>query len=220
MASRKRQEASRRLAQQSLLGVLRIVYPEPLVELRDGPAEPVVTSSSQAEVPLPRSRARQTAIREARRRVKALAPLAETPPVVAFDFDAWANRWRLRALRDVAPYLRSYWQNRPKAGARFAAIPRVVPLTPRRRIAVEINSDRDTKAAFLARAEAFYEQQLKALPIVPAHRRRELRQHAEWYVRKHVQGWTVNRIAVDEATAGTDTIRKGIATFTRLLDGK
>jgi hypothetical protein len=35
-----------------------------------------------------------------------------------------------------------------------------------------------------------------------------------------VQGWTVNRIAVDEATAGTDTIRKGIATFTRLLDGK
>ena len=95
----------------------------------------------------------------------------------------------------------------------------MVPLKLQRRITVEIDADRDTKAAFLARAEAFYEQQVKALSVVPHHRRRELRQHAEWYVRKHVQGWTFNQIA-DDVVTGTDMIRKGITTFARLLEQK
>jgi len=173
---------------------------------------------------------RQEAIRreenrhEAIRRVQALTPVADTPPELAFDFDAWADRWHLHALRDLAPYLRRHWQNRPAAGARFESIPRVV--RERRitlRITAKLDPDRETKDSFLApiiaQAEAFYDKHAKALPVAPHHRRRQLQQHAEWYVRKHVQGWTFNRIA-DDVVTGTDTIRKGIATFARLLDRK
>lgn len=222
-----RQEASRRAAQHALLAALRQVYPDPLVELRDRPAEPVSVSSQPPDEQPARSKDRQQAIRRARRRVQALPPIADEPDV-AFDFDAWADRWHLYALRDVAPYLRRYWQKQPAAGARFAPVPRVVST---RRIALRITTvldpDRDTKAAFLApilaRAEEFYDKQVKALSVVPHHRRRQLRQHAEWYLLRHVQSWTFNQIAA--ATFGkdggnTDTVRKGIAAFARLLERK
>lgn len=239
-----RQEASRRAAQHALLAALRQVYPDPLLELRDRPAEPVPVSAPPTDEQPARSRERQEAIDRAIRRVQELAPGPDTPSDSGFDFDAWADRWHLHALRDLAPYLRRHWQKRPAAGARFEVIPRVIP---QRRITLRItrtlDPDRETKKAFLAsiiaEGEGFYDEQMKALPERPHHRRRELRQHAEWYVRKHVQGWTYDKIGDDAAKEGrrrrrqwksdleqngdvdaADTIRKGIATFARLLDRK
>ncbi len=224
------QEASRRAAQHALLAALRQFRSDPLIELRDAlpalnPPEARAGSSSG-------SPERAARILEARERVQALGPAAaplrvveaapaelEDPLVGVLDVEAWAERWRLHALRDLAPHLRAYWQKRPAAGTRFEFPPRILPL--RLQSSIDLDPDRDSKDAFLARAEALYEEHLQALPVRPHHRRRQLMQHAKWYVRLHVQGWTADKIAQEATTAkeSTDvsTIRKGVAEFARLL---
>jgi hypothetical protein len=93
-----------------------------------------------------KAKRRAEAVRRAIRHVRALPPVAEAPPdPVRFDYNAWADRWHLHALLDLAPFLRSYSQRRPADGARFAPGPRVVPL--RGTISIELDADRDTKAA-------------------------------------------------------------------------
>jgi hypothetical protein len=88
-------------------------------------------------------------------------------------------------------------------------------------VAIELDADRDSRDAFLARAEALYEEHARRLSLRPHHRRRQLRRHAEWYVRAHVQGWTAERIADDATTADdapdVSTIRKGIVEFARCV---
>ncbi len=217
-----RQEVSRRAAQQALLVALRRVHPEPLVELRDGLLTAAATvQTTETKRPPVRSTARQTAIHRAQRRVQALTTIAEDPPVVVVDFDGWADRWHLHALRDLAPYLRRRWRSIPTSGARFL-FPRILPIRPQ--VPIDFNPDRDSEDDIVAHVRALYAEHARALPMVPAHRRRQLAQHAEWYVHRYVQGWTLDRIATETTTAkgSTDvsTIRKGIAEFVRLLDGK
>lgn len=215
------QEASRRAAQYALLTALRRVYPAPLVELRDGLlAAPAAVQTTETTRPPARSKARQAAIRDARRRIQVLAATANDPPVMIVDFNGWADRWRLHALLDLAPYLRAYWRKRPAAGARFEFALRIVPMRPQ--VPIEFDADRDSEEDAVALVKALYAEHARTLPEIPAHRRHQLEQFATWYVQKHVQGWTLARIASETPTAKdaaptARTIRYGLAEFTRLL---
>lgn len=222
-----RQEATRRAAQHALLDALRQFYPQPLVELRNGLPSMNGRPAATDEPPPARSRARAARIREARQRVEALTQTVEDLPIIAVDVDAWAERWQLHALRDLAPHLMAYWARRPVAGRRFW-FPTVRPLPPTPRLNTELELHDpaqpllaapeldESQADFVARAKAHYRRRAEGVRLP-----RQLRRHAEWYVRAHVQGWTADRI-FGEILAKTDkgdvsTVRKGIAEFARLL---
>jgi len=131
-----RHEARRRAAQHALLSALRQFCLQPLVELRDG-LPPVSTApAANDKRPLRRSRARAARIREARKRVQALAwQPVENPGIVAMDVDAWAERWHLHALRDLAPHLIAYLGALPsttRTGTVKTFRPKAAKVTPRR----------------------------------------------------------------------------------------
>lgn len=162
--------------------------------------------------------------------MQALAPqTVGDPPIIAGDVEAWAARWHLLALRDLAPHLMSYWGRRPAAAARFQ-FPKIRPIPPPPRLdsAIDLHDfaqpllavpEQESLADFVARAKAHYRRRAEGI-----RQPRQLRRHAEWFVRARVQGWTADQIA-EAATTATDapdvsTIRKGVAEFARLLAGR
>lgn len=135
---------------EALLAALQPHYADPVAALRDGlPKLPV-------EVP------------------KMWVPSGTGVVVLREDVEiaiAWADRWHLRALLDMAPYLRAYWRKRPAAGARFAFVPRV--LTMRSTASIDVDPDRDAEDDVVARAKALYADRAAALSVVPVRRRRQ-----------------------------------------------
>jgi hypothetical protein len=82
--------------------------------------------------------------------------------------------------------------------------------------------DFETKDEFLERAVEHYQARFETLRVLPTHRRRKLRRHAEWYVRHHIEGLPVERVAETAQTARTTpeetTITKGIREFADVLN--
>ena len=222
-----RQEANRRSAQYALFNALRRVYPVPLVELRDG-LPPSIPAAQEAFRPA-RSADRISRIRAAQRRVKALPPttVLADQSTTARDLDSWAASWKLQGLRDLAPHLIAYWSRRP-AAAKIFHFPKVRPLapTPKADPSLEWHDPAqpllampehgESRAEFIARANVHFSKRKKGV-----RQPRELALHAKWFVRFHVQGWSVNQVAESETTAkkapDVSTIRKAIREFVKLL---
>jgi hypothetical protein len=167
-------------------------------------------------------------IEEARNRVHALPNRPDDVAVaVQVDVRAWARRWHLEGLADIAPSIAAYWTRRPAAGSRLW-FPRLRPMTPRPEIDPALDPDDpaqpllaapefgETQEQFLARAKQHFQRRASGV-----RRPRQLQRHAEWFVMTRVQGWSDARAAGAATTAArtpeVSTIRKGVAEFVRLL---
>jgi hypothetical protein len=237
------------VAQYELLRALVRLFPEPLIDLRDRVGRgthssdlvAIIEDGADAKTPRSPSRAR---VLEAKERLRALSPekrhaldLAESlehpqPSAPLGDaLSAWANRWHLHALLDLAPGIYRYWVKRPAAANRFH-FPTLRPILPSPRINQQVephdtsqpvlaDPDYESENEFVERARHHYQVRAKTLTITPHHRRRKLRQHAEWYVRGHVQGWTDSQIAdavtTERNAPDVSTITKAIHAFSVLL---
>lgn len=160
------------------------------------------------------------------------------------QLDAWAAKWHLEELREVAQLHVYYWAGTPAAEGRFI-LPSTLPLVilrdrPPTLIDLDVEwsppviwqpleqldpgkpldpplahpDHGESQTAFLVRAKAHYRQRAHA-----ARRPRQLGRHAEWFVRAHVQGWTGAQIeaAIAATTTDNDDDAPDISTILRAV---
>jgi hypothetical protein len=227
------------------------IFPDPLIDLRDcvgrrtqasGLTPSVVSILEDTQTP--RSPSRAASVMAAKERLRALTPeqsqaldvaesleRAQTDSGLDEALSNWADRWHLHALLDLAPHIVRYWAHRSAAARQFI-FPVVGPILPSPRINHQVDLDDftqpiladpdfESEREFVLRAKQHYQAREKELTVTPHHRRRTLREHAEWYVRGHVQERTHAQIAeamVTETKApDVSTITKGIQQFSELL---